>query len=512
MAASRLSIIKLEHTDSTSSEVSRRLQSGENSLPFAVIARSQSQGRGRRGRSWQSPAGNLYFSLALDGHYIQDHNAPLSLRVGVAIAEWLRDSFSIYASLKWPNDLLFGPAKLGGILVEAATIAEQSSYVIIGIGLNLHVAPSGLDQISTSIANIIGRDQLRSDVISYGEQCVRHLIKALNSEHWRMRFDEFSLQPGQVFKHEDHYYAFDGLEADGSLRLSPWQAGGKPLICTSVFQTVRWLYQDLEQPLVTIDAGNSQCKIYLYDTASSQFQPRKHWFVEYDEAEKLRSILQELREQLTHFKNDLPFPFPVYVASVNDRSFKNIKEQFNYAGLRPIFLRKRPVRVDFSAYDIRQMGIDRIALCEGASLSYPNENLLLVSCGTANTVEAVDRNRVYRGGWILPGLATKWRSLADHTAGLPTIAFTESWQYLNLQERLGHQTKEAIVRGAIWETVGGLKELQNYLEQTTGETWRLILTGGWSRLIATAMGLAADELLLARGIASLALGGSYQHS
>gem|GEM_PF-142517 len=93
-----------------------------------VLAESQTQGRGRRGRVWESPQGNLYFSGLLENTGDQ----LLSLRAGLALAEATQAGL-----LKWPNDLLAPDGrKLGGVLIET-----ENERAFLGVGLNVHVAP-----------------------------------------------------------------------------------------------------------------------------------------------------------------------------------------------------------------------------------------------------------------------------------------------------------------------------------------------------------------------------------
>ena len=115
---------------------------------------TQSAGRGRLGRVWQSPPGNLYASTLVRLRPTDPPAASLAFVAAVALEEVVR----AYASgglkgdadpilLKWPNDLLIGGAKLSGILLEGAGEA-----VIIGVGLNLAHHPEGLERPVTSLA------------------------------------------------------------------------------------------------------------------------------------------------------------------------------------------------------------------------------------------------------------------------------------------------------------------------------------------------------------------------
>jgi BirA family biotin operon repressor/biotin-[acetyl-CoA-carboxylase] ligase len=100
-----------------------------------ITATEQTAGRGRLGRQWLSPPGNLYASLLIRPTVATAVAGQLSLLAGVAAAEAI-DTPDI--RLKWPNDLMIGDAKCGGILVEAGSLANgMLDWAVIGIGVNL---------------------------------------------------------------------------------------------------------------------------------------------------------------------------------------------------------------------------------------------------------------------------------------------------------------------------------------------------------------------------------------
>ena len=104
-----------------------------------ILAEGQEQGRGRRGRPWQSPvASNVYLTQIERLFGGPDSARGLSLVVGVAVAEALERLHGVDVALKWPNDLLVGGRKLGGILIELAQ-AGTSYYALIGVGINVRV-------------------------------------------------------------------------------------------------------------------------------------------------------------------------------------------------------------------------------------------------------------------------------------------------------------------------------------------------------------------------------------
>jgi BirA family biotin operon repressor/biotin-[acetyl-CoA-carboxylase] ligase len=110
---------------------------------LVVVAGQQTAGRGRRGRTWASPAGaGLYFSVvarppvasAMDGE--PSVLGLLTLAAGLAVAEGVGQATGLEASLKWPNDLFYG-FKLAGVLAEGHDIGAEGQYVVVGIGINL---------------------------------------------------------------------------------------------------------------------------------------------------------------------------------------------------------------------------------------------------------------------------------------------------------------------------------------------------------------------------------------
>ena len=133
----------LPEIDSSNSELMRRARAGQNEATL-LVAERQTAGRGRMGRVWQSqPGDSLTFSIGLP--LAPKDWSGLSLAVGLSLAESLHPD----VGLKWPNDLWFQDRKLGGILVEAASMGGRSQ-VVVGVGLNILARPA--DGLSTAPA------------------------------------------------------------------------------------------------------------------------------------------------------------------------------------------------------------------------------------------------------------------------------------------------------------------------------------------------------------------------
>lgn len=120
-----------------------------------VTAAEQTRGRGRHGRAWASPRGNLYASVILRPDCAMAVAAQLSLVAGLALGEALArlGPADLDLALKWPNDVLLGGAKTAGVLLEGTTRADgRAAFVVIGTGVNLVSCPADMPYPATCLA------------------------------------------------------------------------------------------------------------------------------------------------------------------------------------------------------------------------------------------------------------------------------------------------------------------------------------------------------------------------
>jgi BirA family transcriptional regulator, biotin operon repressor / biotin---[acetyl-CoA-carboxylase] ligase len=129
--------------DSTNDEARRRAFAGDPGRLW-ITAEEQRAGRGRRGRTWASPSGNLYASALMIDPCRQSVAPQLGFVAGVALARAARDVGAAGARLKWPNDLVCGGAKCAGLLVEGATLPDMRFACVVGVGVNCQSAPKGV--------------------------------------------------------------------------------------------------------------------------------------------------------------------------------------------------------------------------------------------------------------------------------------------------------------------------------------------------------------------------------
>ena len=152
-------VVALDLTDSTQSEVQRRAMAGAPE-GTVVTAGHQRAGRGQRGHDWwDAPGQSLLCSVLLRPDCPPATAPQLSLVGGLAVAEALAASAGVSLRIRWPNDLLVDGRKVCGILAEAASSGGQVHHVILGIGVNLHQSafPDSLADRATSLRLLTGR-------------------------------------------------------------------------------------------------------------------------------------------------------------------------------------------------------------------------------------------------------------------------------------------------------------------------------------------------------------------
>lgn len=127
-----------------------------------IIADAQEQGRGRFGRDWVSPPRvNLYFTVLLEPLFPPKEASILTLMAAVAVVSAIREHVSLNAVIKWPNDILIGNKKVGGILTEMKSDIDRINFVAVGIGVNvnmpLSMLPKNVRPLATSLEEEKGK-------------------------------------------------------------------------------------------------------------------------------------------------------------------------------------------------------------------------------------------------------------------------------------------------------------------------------------------------------------------
>ena len=169
----------------------------ELELPKVVIvAREQTEGKGRMSRSWHSPRDKGIWITAI--HTRDSAQAALTpLEVGTIVADFLHETYGVAARLKWPNDVVVDGRKLAGILIEARQREDGSTGLIIGVGIN--VDPVEIPT-ATSISEIADRRiDLDAATVAFIERLDERLAAPVDAARTIGRWRELSLyQPGDA--------------------------------------------------------------------------------------------------------------------------------------------------------------------------------------------------------------------------------------------------------------------------------------------------------------------------
>ena len=203
-----------------------------------VVAAEQIKGRGRLGRVWFSPRGNLYASLLLVDAAPPAFSPQLGFVAGVALAgalkRLLRDSARL--RLKWPNDALFNGAKLSGLLLEGASLTDGRFGCVIGFGVNCQSSPSDLPYPTACLRDIGAVSNERDDLFALLSDEMAYWLKVWDrGAGFHMVRDawlglaggigeEISVAQGAAM----HRGVFQGIDAQGRLLLDV--GVGKPLV------------------------------------------------------------------------------------------------------------------------------------------------------------------------------------------------------------------------------------------------------------------------------------------
>jgi BirA family biotin operon repressor/biotin-[acetyl-CoA-carboxylase] ligase len=150
-------LVQHDQLASTNDEALAHARSGDAGRLW-VVASVQTMGRGRNGRNWSSPRGNLHASLLLIDPSPPRRAAELGFAAGVAAIHALREILpgDRRLALKWPNDVLHAGAKLGGILLESTTRQDGRLACVAGIGVNCALHPGDTPYPATGLAAIAG--------------------------------------------------------------------------------------------------------------------------------------------------------------------------------------------------------------------------------------------------------------------------------------------------------------------------------------------------------------------
>jgi BirA family biotin operon repressor/biotin-[acetyl-CoA-carboxylase] ligase len=223
IAPSPWRVVHFDAIDSTSEEARRCAVTGDPGRLW-IVADEQSAGRGRRGRIWLSPRGNLYASAVLIDPCAPPIAAQLGFVAGVALARAVKD-LGAAVRLKWPNDLVSNGAKCAGLLVEGISLAEKRIACVVGIGVNCESAPDGAGYPTTRLAdgrgNPVDRRELFTRLAIRFDEALELWLGGAGFEAIRLLWLAYAGPVGERIRIENaagrREGSFEGLDRDGRL-------------------------------------------------------------------------------------------------------------------------------------------------------------------------------------------------------------------------------------------------------------------------------------------------------
>lgn len=450
---------------STNALLMSQIKNTSNAIsPYAIIANHQSNGVGRQGKKWIANIGNsITFSLVVSTSTKLDCSA-LPLVVALSCQEVLK-RFNLDTQIKWPNDLVMGQAKLGGILVESTHIKDEKAFVI-GVGLNLKSL--NIEEYDTAgILDYIGNINLAMLV----QELIEKIIYNANN-FFAYGFSSFHLRYMLSCRDQNKTVSLIhqngeikqgimiGVDKEGALLLD-YNGYIEHIFSAEVSlrPSENQLQHTVEQ-LLFLDCGNSQAKWAW--VANSEILATFH--VPYTHL----SLLSKFSRNCANISQ-------AYGSAVCDK--KNVKRvsQSVSVPVKWFYSEKTACGIYNHYLNIKEHGSDRWFNAIGAR-HFTSSGCLIVSCGTAVTIDALTTDNHYLGGNILPGFKLMRQSLALNTA--------------NLNRPIGRvypfstNTSNAIVSGIIMAIVGAIKLTYEQLQQREQtESVDVILTGGNANIV-----------------------------
>lgn len=200
-----------------------------------VVTDHQMNGRGRRGRTWESPAGEAIAMTFLLRPKIDPNNASmLTLVAAMAVARGIEDETGLKAGIKWPNDVIINRKKVSGILTEMSAQADYVNHIVVGIGINVHIDefPEELKNIATSIFLELGikinRAALIERICEYFEAYFEVFLQTEDLSAISKQYDAYMVnrnQPVKVLDPKDTYEGTArGITTRGELLVDTWES------------------------------------------------------------------------------------------------------------------------------------------------------------------------------------------------------------------------------------------------------------------------------------------------
>ncbi|XXQ68609.1 biotin--[acetyl-CoA-carboxylase] ligase [Neisseriaceae bacterium B1] len=470
---------KIIHTSPSSNDELLHATKNNQAIHQHIVAvLQQDNGRGRQGRAWQARSGEcLTFSLGWTFTQEQAQLGALAPIVALACQQALRE-LDCAAQIKWPNDLVVGLDKLGGILIETVR-RDGNTHAVIGIGINF-IVPKELDNVA-SIQTLSNKKHSASHVLhtllnhlyeaiqTFAQQGFAPFQAAYQSAHRDQNQDIVLLHNDQIVQQG----RVQGIAEDGALLLQTPQ-GLQKIITGEV---------SLRRPEQVVDTAvfrqpeSSVTRYLLLDAGNSRL---KWAWIENDEIMHTSHApyrdLTRLSEEWATMGDNVQCIVGSAVCSEAKKALiaACLPEPIQWQSSVP-----RALGVTNHYRHPEEHGADRWFNALG-SRRFSHNASVVVSCGTAVTIDAITYDKHYLGGSIMPGFHLMRESLTQKTAQLQR---PEGSRY-----PFPTTTANAIATGMMDAVCGAILLMHQRLQQRSGDRpVDVIITGGGAAKVASAL-------------------------
>ena len=243
-------IIYYKQLDSTNTEIARLASKGAEH-GTVVVADAQTSGKGRRGRGWESPAGeNIYMSVLLRPDCVPDRAPMLTLVMAYSVAQVLKEFGFLDVQIKWPNDLILSGKKICGILTEMQLKDSEIDYVVVGVGINVNTSkfPEELKDTASSLylegGNLLDREIIVEAVVEHFNKEYGKFLKRQDLSFLKEPYNDMLINVGRevrVLEPGNEYIAYaQGINSEGELLVQTKEGEEKRIYAGEV--SVRGIY------------------------------------------------------------------------------------------------------------------------------------------------------------------------------------------------------------------------------------------------------------------------------
>lgn len=227
-------IYYFDSIDSTNTKAKELAEEGHPSGTL-VVADRQTAGKGRRGRSWESPTGiGIFMTLMLKPEINPNNASMLTLVAAMATTRAIRRVTGVPAMIKWPNDIVMNGKKVCGILTEMSAQFDYINHIVIGIGINVHNEdfPEEIAQTASSLylesGQHIHRASLIEAFLEEFEDVYAEYLKTEDMEGLQKEYDAMLVNRGRQVRVLDPKEPFEGkamgITKKGELIVDTWES------------------------------------------------------------------------------------------------------------------------------------------------------------------------------------------------------------------------------------------------------------------------------------------------